>query len=689
MHDKSMDFLDSNDDNELIKDGLRNMSPLAEIIKTMKAKYQKIAMAIILLVTIFLSISLSLGKMDNPVPLYSNYNTNVHIEDDWDPDGHKIFQDQFRNEDIEYWSYDMNEIPRVRNRILVSTVNVTTQIQNRQKHHMAVAESKFDAKYVDLELRSYFSNIVTESGQSIGQLCKAYEFKDSIQFSSNSIGLKSHLPRVRGQLLKEGSEKSSLINHIAKIKNYDERSAIEKQVMATSTVMLWSKTYYCYFAYTRVVFSSEGSNEKPTFAVINGQAYNRNWEEVAVPVDFIDESKPQEYKNYMDQISREYGADKNCDDVEKNEMDKCLLLSPCKDIPDGEERRQCEEEKCSAKAKQESDRCKDKLSKNKDIAKEKQEIANGKFTFRYPGVLDVPYDIQTSPSGPEQLRSVMRENENGRMEPLIVYSINGQEGREHFVYLPDRRKDSIVLLRFDDTSKDMEALNWVPFVRREDAGSSISKGSIHLVSSLSPLKIQRCTLDDGECELIYDASVFGSSETEHGTAILNTGTNFVPLPEMVPEMRDRNIWVSISTIQVEQCADEKNSARPLLVVLEEYKGKYSILSVSGLFEFELEDEKHSELHKMKLLRPDSIISWDAKYQDKETLEYEDYLQVTMGNGDMESSVIRFKGILKYILRSFKKPGLNDHLDIDSDLTNKLYGSALCAKIDITRMCGKK
>lgn len=656
--------------------------------KSLKMTIRGSIIATILLFTIFIPLFYTQSSSYDTIPQYSNYNINVHIEGIWDPDGKGPFLETEKEFDVEYWSNDIRDVPRVSNRRLLSKVNVTDQIINRDTHHMAVTDDMINTKYVDLELKTYLSNLEIDTHQPLGQMCKSYEFKDNIQYSPYKVSLQPHLDRLRSRIIKDDVELSKLIQRMAENHSYDERAAIARQMFTSSTVIVWSKTYYCYFAYTRVVFSELEDITKPDFTVISAQAYNRYWDEVPVPVDFIDQSKPSEYNDYMESIEKDYGVDKNCIDMKNDLLRKCIESSSCKTITDNELKSKCEEEKCEKKIDEEIKRCEIDVSEKKELAKDKQDIAKKKFTLSYPLPLEIPHNYKTSPQGAEHIRSVMRENTDGRMEPLLFYSLNVKDERDYFFYLPDRYHENVILLQFKDKLPDTDSSNWIPFVHRQDGGSSLTKGSVHLITSMSPLMIYRCTLDDGECVITHDASELGTNVLEHGSTVVKGGTNFMALPEMVPEMKDRNIWVSISSIVVEQCFDGQNSSKPVIVILEEHKGMYNLLSVSSIFDYELEGSEKGEETLLTLSRPDSIISWDARVQDDETLEFEDYMQVTMGNGHSHtgSTVIRIKGILKYILRSFQKPELQDELSFDDDLRTKLYGNALCAKIDIARWC---
>ncbi|KIV94872.1 hypothetical protein PV10_02593 [Exophiala mesophila] len=321
-------------------------------------------------------------------------------------------------------------------------------------------------------------------------------------------------------------------------------------------------------------------------------------------------------------------------------------------------------------------------------------ITWGEKTFNFPLVFDVPAQWEQDGSlyGPEDPRIILEDGVEGA-EPVIIFNMIGKRSdwkRAMYIFRPFSNFSTILTIR--DTERQFTEKNWAPFfVPQEEPIKPVSKSAklllkatpvvrkeneyIHFIYSFKPLKILKCHLRCGDCEIVYEQEVpenfANQHREEHGS--LRGGTNFVPVPipaHMRVDPRVR-VYASFPRTNIERHCDG-SFYRPEFVVMVMIGDQFHMAFASESLDFgnsilELGPED-DRCGKGRILIPNSIAHWD-------TSAGQDIMSITFSVNDETVQVARVEGILKFVqnLPQFKTLFSQDgpFKGADSDLMNML------------------
>lgn len=321
-------------------------------------------------------------------------------------------------------------------------------------------------------------------------------------------------------------------------------------------------------------------------------------------------------------------------------------------------------------------------------------ITWGDKTFNFPLVFDVPAQWEQDGSlyGPEDPRIILEDGVEGA-EPVIIFNMIGKRSdwkRAMYIFRPFSNYSTILTIR--DTERQFTEKNWAPFfVPQEEPIKPVSKSSklllkttpvvrkeneyIHFIYAFKPLKILKCHLRCGDCEMVYEQEVpenfANQHREEHGS--LRGGTNFVPVPipsHMRVDPRVR-VYASFPRTNIERHCDG-SFYRPEFVVMVMIGDQFHMAFASESLDFgnsilELGPDD-DRCGKGRILIPNSIAQWD-------TSAGQDVMSVTFSVNDETVQVARVEGILKFVhhLPQFKTLFSQDgpFKGADSDLMNML------------------
>lgn len=485
--------------------------------------------------------------------------------------------------------------------------------------------------------------------------CEDLQYDGVLKFQVNERKNIDDLIGARRQVLSWQNDISEMVQNKEKEKNMSEEEIIEKHWFEFGHMSVWSESYNCYLTFSRIIYT-QGPKNLPKISLIKATAFDKDWNEIkGKRVPYSDVRIPRDFKEQFDILDKQLGVDQ-CEQLLK-------------------ENSVAEHHECVK-------RHNENILKNK---KYKKNILD-KYFLTYPTVLNFHFKTRPDLSGPEDPHIILRKDHYGRDEPIIIFNLDdGPERKMHSLF-PHRRIPTLVkFLLPDRTALRRTEKNWSPFFipSIDYPYSKLSLGYIHFVYSFMPLRILRCSLDNGDCEERFSADTLKLSENNVWDG-LRGGTQFVPLPAPLPSVKGKNIWVSFAKTHTKNCGCGIKFYRATLVVMIEENGIFHLELITPGIDFGIEPMDFGMVDKKcrdkNVLTPNSIVSWYIDSQDINRGSFEDYLTVTASEADEITKRIVIKGVLNYILNMYKQKHIDEHFPLDE------YSNTI---IDKTRHCVKE
>lgn len=438
-----------------------------------------------------------------------------------------------------------------------------------------------------------------------------------------------------------------------------EEKILSKRWYAFGSASVWLESENCYVTYTRAYYSKREDKKAPYISIVYAQAYDKDWNEIHDRrIFFRDIEVPKEIKIQVAQLESEMTTN----------LDKCNNF----DINDKAKLESCQIDMNDANSK-----LQDKIDQLYD-----------KYSVKYPSALNIPIFMNHIFNGPEDPHVVLRKDYEGE-EPIVIFNMHIHKGRRVHAFTPHRKNYNLV--EFDIENYEFKGMekNWAPFVYSDTQKSSNnSPGFINFVYDLNPLQIIRCSLLTGHCNFIFKASALDLEKKK--TGLIRGGTQFVPLPDILPKVKGKNIWVGFTKSHVNNCGCGKRFYRPALSLLVEENGIYHLELVApnidfkdGALSWSLKDTKCDDYN---ILSPSSIANWFISEQDPITKKFEDYLILTISEADAVSKVVYFRGILDYILGIYKDSTVNENFKLTLDSKFMIEKSSECLNEELRKYC---
>lgn len=295
------------------------------------------------------------------------------------------------------------------------------------------------------------------------------------------------------------------------------------------------------------------------------------------------------------------------------------------------------------------------------------------FTFPLVFNISAPWKVDGSYYGPEDPRVILEDVDGA--EPVIVFNMISPESnwkRAMYVFRPFSTYSTI--LTIGDKPRQESEKNWAPFFVSEQIDQGRLRGLaasrdwrkpsdyIYFLYGFKPLRILKCHLHCGDCELVFDQTITEKSPIalhEHGGS-LRGGTNFVPIPLL-------STWGKFSNTQIYVAFSRTNIPgfcggsfyRPELTIMIRQGTHFHLAYTSESLEFGnslvdlgLADDRCG---KGRILIPNSIAQWDVEGG-------QDVMTVTFSVDDKTVQVARIHGMLGLVQRlppvqNLLRPGL--------------------------------
>lgn len=510
-----------------------------------------------------------------------------------------------------------------------------------------------DRKFKPAILKNFQSNIESNSGSNKKEMCKKATFSHEIFFSPEVQPIEEDLRALRERLMENDPRFDELFEDVAVDAGKTIEESIRDQWYQFGASAQWLEDYQCYLVFSRTLVTRNGAKGRPAVSLVTAQAFDRNWNEIfGKRIPYIDVTPPDDLDEQLEKIEKEFSIDEHCIGSEnEQQLDECL---------------------------------KDVERSKKLLEKEKNKLIS-KYYMVYPTLIDIPFKVYLGNvwDGPEDPKISIRENEDGRKEPIVFFNMDSKvHGRSMYAVLPHRRFLTSFPLYDVDQSIEGNQKNWSPFYDESDSGNDFTRGYVHLVQSTSPVRIMRCSLDDGACNVTFDAKkVVG--ESEYQSSLVRGGSGFVRVPPVIPELAGRKLWVGLAKSHLPRCGISSTYYRPSLTVMEEINGTYYFSLFTDALDFNRSvrgwnrDRPNSAAYT-NVRSPNSIIAWDVVSQDPDTLKYEDYMQISMSEADELSYVFVLKGVMNYLVESFNEKTVEDDLD--------WHASDIAPRIDLSASC---
>lgn len=492
--------------------------------------------------------------------------------------------------------------------------------------------------------------------------CADLAYRSVIQHSQEKTVLQDDLADLRRRLMTEP-------NFLSKeVTGEDEEDMsvpeiIEKKWYEFGSSAVWLESQECYVVYSRVIYSSNHIKNHPHLSLVRAQAFDRDWKELkGKKIPYVDVPAPKDMKAAMSQVDEELGIS-DCSVHKSNHLayDACLVEN----------------------------------TRNGLAAEKRRESILSKFYMTYPTILNIPFKTDGDWKGPEDPHVVLRKTENGE-EPVVIYNIQDEDldRRIMVAFLPHRKIDPMV--KFSIGGREQRGLekNWTPFFHRNVGESLMSRGFIHFIYSFSPLEILKCSLNDGLCNLVFEADTLKISE-ENKFGGIRGGTQFIALPDVLPQVDGEQMWIGFPKQHIDNCGCGSVYYRPMFSVLVERDGVYSQEMMVPALGFNMDvlawDLKTTACKDTNILSPNSIAYWGVFGQDPHTRKFDDYLILTVSEADSNTKVVTLKGILNYILGIYRekdimeKFAINDQAD---DIIGQTLHCLISSAFDICKKYGE-
>lgn len=547
----------------------------------------------------------------------------------------------------------LNEKPHSMSRANMGSYDSTELIAKQNFDFMAISEFVTNRTFLPFKIRSYQSNAEINIYDKKDDQCKSISFEHDLYYSPEVKYIDEDHYELMKRLIKQDPRLKGVFEKIATDKKVNLKEVAEKYLFRFGSSAQWIEDYQCHLVYSRLVVSPSKYRNLGHFSLIISQAYDKDWNEIkGKKIPYLDVTIPDNLDEQVTAIENKY-TETNCSEsLDEGARAKCL----------------------------------EQREYNKEMMEDEKYELLSQYYRIYPSLVNVPFKIfkDAGLSGPEDPKISLRKNKDGKTEP-IVYFNRGHEflGRIMHAVFPHRAHVTTIPLYMPGEKNKESQKNWSPFYYEEDGATEISRGTVNLVTKVSPLTIVKCSLDSGVCEKTFDMKEKNGKTGDYFSEIRG-GTSYIKLPPVVPELRSRNIWIGLVKPHINNCGESMRFYRPSLTLLEETDGDFYYSIISDQLDFDrpvrswkLKDNYGAGGYNVR--SPNSIISWDVINQNNETKEYEDYMQISFSEADVDSYIFVVKGVMNYIVNAFRSPKLYEFMDwkkkganIRSDLQNDCF-----------------
>lgn len=545
----------------------------------------------------------------------------------------------------------------------LAQADITPLLRHKSWSRSPLSEKVINQPYLEEEIVGFASNLDksqvpkknfdTFPDPSTLITCQDLAWHSSIKHSESVKVLEDNMYEARRSVL---DQESFLSRRIKKNEEKDiaEKEIIQQQWGQFGGSAVWLESEQCYVMYSRIVWSETTPRNNIQLSLVRAQAFDKDWNEIkGKRIPFADVDVPGDL------------------DTAFEELDKELGLRDCHHIKDHASH----------------DACIVENAKNSYDALERKQRMMSKYYLTYPTVLEVPFSPQGKWKGPEDPHVIIRKVGDFE-EPIVIFNMydDFHERRMMMAFMPHRKSEPLVKFSIDGRDPKKTEKNWAPFFHQHLPSSPISRGFIHFIYSFSPLEILKCSLNDGFCEVVFEADTIKVSEDNKFGGIRG-GTQYVPLPDVVPKVEGQQMWVGFPKLHIQNCGCGNHYYRPMLSLLVEDDGVYHQELMVPALTFNMDvlgwDLKGTSCTYINILSPNAIGFWEVASQDPHTKQYEDYMALTISEADFNTRVIYLKGVLNFIMDLYKQKPVKDHFEISKE-ADSIIGETLKCVVSSTK-----
>lgn len=537
-------------------------------------------------------------------------------------------------------------------------IDVSKKLDSQDWDMLGIDSRIKQYKYKSQRQPGFVSNLSNKKFKEGDKIkCSELQYDSSLEYYKSHKNLQIDFLKLRRELLEAGDIHSPDYAPVEE-KNKSEKEIIEKRWFAFGTAPVWLKDENCYVAYTRIIYTRSENRNNPFISLIYGQAYDKDWNELHDKrIFFKDVQIPPQVKKELEILEKQLALE-TCNKFEKDSPEYFTCTS-------------------------------DIIDHNLKLKKKIDNIYD-KYSVKYPRIMDIPFITRALYSGPEDPHVILKQSKYGD-EPIIIFNMDMHKGRRMHAYMPHRKNFNLINFDIDHATLKKKEKNWAPFFYPdEDVSNKNSPGFINFVYDFNPIEILRCSLLTGHCRFVFKASALQLESG--GTTIFRGGSQFVPLPDVIPQVKGKNMWLGFLKAHAAQCGCGKDFYRPAITLLVEESGTFNLEIITPNLEFGDNvlswDLKTFDCKGINILSPNSIANWVVASQDPRTNLFEDYLMLTASEADAVSRVTYVRGLLNYIIGIYENFDINESFELAPDSKEIVAATTKCAMDSFIDFCKK-
>ncbi|CCH60520.1 hypothetical protein TBLA_0C07290 [Henningerozyma blattae CBS 6284] len=537
----------------------------------------------------------------------------------------------------------------------ITNLNIQNLIESKKdeldKHELKSKDgSPITVKEFELMLTNNYDSLVG---------CEDLAYSSKIHYSVERKIISDDLLSLRKEIIRAEDEIAKHMVHDNE-KGKDDAEIVKSNWFRFGSSSVWLEKEQCYITVTRLMYSSRGRKQGPDVSIVRAQAFDRNWNELFNKrIPKLDLKIPENLEEELKKIDIEYGLSSDvCKafDETSSEYDSCIINQ------------------------------KKNYLKNE---KRRNQLLN-KYFITYPTIYKFPIKFGGRFSGPEDPRIIMKTTENHVAdEPVVVFNMQDSGSRRMYGFFPHRTVDSLIKFEIHNDGMRNQEKNWAPIFTDNDSSTEFSRGSIHFIYNFMPLEILKCSLNDGSCEKVFSKKTLGLSDKTNFGGVRG-GTQFVPLPSVIPRIPGKQLWLGFSKLHIDKCGCGEKFYRPMLNILVEEKGIYHQELIVPSMDFNTEvldwDTTSYSCKYYNVMSPNSIAFWDVISQDPNNKKFDDLLVFTYSEADEISKVMAIKGLLDYVLNLYSAKDLEEEFIPSRDVEAILATTLGCVKQYAENVC---
>ena len=323
-----------------------------------------------------------------------------------------------------------------------------------------------------------------------------------------------------------------------------------------------------------------------------------------------------------------------------------------------------------------------------DYERTKNETILDGISIKFPNILDIKLDVESRSDllGPEDPRILYNDIAEIH-EPVAVFNQDIRGRRTMYATFPLRHtkpghKKEVLLLRTSLMGDYPFEKNWTPFFSNiSPAPPPGYKGWMYMFYGLDPLRIFKCSLDTGYCDVVQRNSK--KTDIDRGGLLTSVrgATSLRPVPRSIVQRMLRRdgitdpdypleLWVGFVKTHIDDCGCGGMLYRPNIMVLVRQEMSFRIDLLSSSLDFGKDVMSWDDLTSTycddgnNVLNANEISFWHISEElpqdvrpfdpsSREIPKYDDYMALTLSEADENVQVIFLRHVLNYVLGSYK------------------------------------